>query len=807
MESLISNPDSVILTQLFGILNDTFQCKGGWRTLFRTLGVGVLKLVASFLIHRLVKSNDVWNILRFVMLRTIYLKRVLTKSNIHQSAMIDAFNALVSSPSTSPTSKDMAKPSESLTQDAMKQVWVSGLPVYLDKEGMDFALYSLPFVHAAFVHQLSESADTELKEAEFVQTVTKDANGKEYTPMNLFASNNYRKLDNILHTHFIVGKDTGMVGPLFIVLNGEAGLGKSNSSHYLAKQGKYGEIRHISLTAQSMVTRSFTSIINEITSKRSPYSTIVYFDELDKYMDMFIRNTYSSSKKGGSADGVVVDDDYAVFVNSVKTNTIMSIAELANNCVSFPHGVAFVFCSNNFHTLFEGVDPTHVDSVKTRFNFLQFELCGKDELCRYLTTFTERITIPRLKYTPEKLNAAFANIRPDLQVTYRDIQNLHSIAAYDIDVFVQRINQEVHNPLISPTSPPNIPSSNESIANTPIKSKPSAVPFVQSVIPKEELRESRIQAKKTMEETIVYMINIISDPKIGNVECYANILEKTTGMDLVEMAETSLPGDDICEELDEFASDMCPLNAIVRFGRIELLEHLIRLGVDAMVCDQVTGEIPLHVALGASMRSCEPEMKSNIRRCVEILLSDGGVAFDPNKSIGWRFVTCNPGLSDPDNEQWITQVLTRVLANAKITSPYSPNVIHTLIQSAYSSSLIQLVHSLGCCMDRQGNNDDANLPCAVMQMVKSEHDYLPVIQTLVECGADVKAEYYNSLLWTLSDVPDLKRVKEVAEYLVAHGAERVFRSNGYVYKSGANIQFKSRSNPEVTEYLKGLVFA
>ena len=60
MDSLISNPDSVILNQLFSILNESFSCGEGVRGLFKTLGIGALKLVASLIVQRLVRSGDAW---------------------------------------------------------------------------------------------------------------------------------------------------------------------------------------------------------------------------------------------------------------------------------------------------------------------------------------------------------------------------------------------------------------------------------------------------------------------------------------------------------------------------------------------------------------------------------------------------------------------------------------------------------------------------------------------------------------------------------------------------------------------------
>ena len=795
MDALISNPDSVILTQLFSIVNDTFQCAGGWKALVCTMGVGILKLAVSFLIHRLVKNGDVWNAFRFVLLRTVYRKRMLNRKCEEECAIIDAFMALLSSTTPSNPSQPNPSPAVTSTTDDMKSVWISGIPAYMDKEGMDYALYTLPYVHSAFLEQITSNALATVKDAEFIRTVIRDTVGVEFTPLDLFASDNYIALDKMISRYFSVRRSTRFVSTPFIVLNGEAGLGKSNSSHFLAKQGKYDEIRHISLIEQNMINRSFTSIITEVTSKKTNHSTIIYFDELDKYVDRYIRTTYSSSRKA-PVEGVVVDDDFEVFASEVKTNIILSIAGLSGNFTSFPQGVVFVFCSNNFHTLFEGFDQIHVEAVKTRFTFIDFQLCGKDELCRYLTTFTERVDLPELRYSQEHLQAAFARIRPDLKVTYRDIEKTHGRVAYDIDVFVDEINNKAYNPLITSSKPMvhSIPSSSYVL---PTVVPPTLQP-IDPVVSFEEIKEKREKAKQNTIDVTVKLLMASFDMNLSNGEYHAMLLKETAGMDLIAIAEKTLP--ESCN-VGENTLDMCLLNSISRYGRVESLEHLIRLGVDVNESDDLTECKPIQAALFESMRT-SGVLRANIRKCVSILLS-AGAELDFRKANIFRFILCSeykPNLEDSDNEKWLLEILQEANKTKTYTVKNSVFGIRGLANSPYSANIIRYLCSIGCTPDYP-DDPVSSINIAISAMGRTMVDFFSVIQALVECGANPGEGTGTSLLYMLASVKNVELIKPIAEYLLQHGMERVYRHNGYIIKD------TSRLHPESKAFLDKLIGA
>lgn len=787
MDSLISNPDSVILNQLFSILNETFQCKGEWRTLLHTMGMGMLKLVASYCIHRLVKNGDVWKVIRFVMLRMVYRKRLLNKENAHDGALLDEFASLTKPAVTKSTTT--TEPSD------MESVWVSGLPIYMDKEGMNMALYSLPFIHTSFVEQLDEKANAEISEAVVVHSVIRDSAGKDYKPLSLFASNNYINLNNVVHRHFTVCKDTNMVTPPLIVLNGEGGLGKSNSSQFLAEQGKYEEIRHISLISQNMATRSFPSIITEITAKRTPHTTIIYFDELDKYVDSYIQNTYSASRKKQNEE-VVVDDSYVVFASETKKSILMAIAGLSDTFTTFPRGVIFIFCSNNFHTLFEGIDSTHVESIKTRFTFINFELCGRDELLRYITTFTERITIPELKYTNEYLIGAFQRVRPNLAITYRDIQKLHSLAAYDVNVFVELVNKEVYNPLIS--TPPKVYTPNSTLPPQVLQ----IVPLQVATIPLENSREMREQTKKNMNNIILELLKSASNDDISDGDYYKLFIEKTAGINLVTLAEKSLPEEYVlAADGSLLTENSCILHGVARHGRVEVLEHLIKSGVDVDVEDQQNDELSIAEAIRDVMSTTNIVKREKIKRCVHLLL-DAGAVFLSNNAIAYRFIHTQPGLSDPSNERWIIEVLDKVCAIEPI-KPTSHTIIGELARSAYSAGLIRyFANQHGLLPDEKGYIYKNASLCRVLAIMEySKDDYFPVVQALVECGANAKEQYETSLFYYLTICPSLQLVKPVAEYLFAQGAVREYRKyNQIVVKKQQPVIY-----PEVKAYIDGLI--
>lgn len=305
-------------------------------------------------------------------------------------------------------------------------ITISGIPIYLEKEGIEYLLYSIPWIHDKFMQELDNLTQEVIKSRSGIDTVCKDASGKTFVPLDLFASNNYIKLDNVISSYFDIYSETKMVIPPLVVINGVPGLGKSHSSHYIARLGKYGEIRHIDLTSSGMVNKSFSAIVSELLSKKTNVTTIIYFDELDKYVNLYTQHAYTSKSAGkmeekGNNMDQIVGDNYENFAIAVKKSVITTITQLNNNFTNFNSGVVFVFCANNFSTLFDGIDQTHVNSAKIRFTFIDFEKCNKEEFIRYIRVFNDKVKSEKFKYSEERLNECIYRINPHLSITYRNI--------------------------------------------------------------------------------------------------------------------------------------------------------------------------------------------------------------------------------------------------------------------------------------------------------------------------------------------------------------------------------------------------
>lgn len=348
LQSLLQNSDTVVLKQLFTVVNESFRSNGGIYNFIKTVGCGIAKILVSLVVQHLFKNSTAGNgLVRFILFRLIYNRIILKHENKRDGFILDLFK-------TSPPT--------------------SSLPVYMEKEEFGNTLYYLPYIHSDFIKTILDKADKYMQNG--ILTICKDTAGRSFVPLDLFPSNNYKKLDRIIFNYFEVYNATKMVTPPIIVLQSKPGLGKSHSAHYLAKLNKYSEIRIIDLTG--MVNKSFSSIITEIMSKQSIGTTIIYFDELDKYVDMYTQHTYTSQKSGperkteASMDEIV-DSDYLVFKCAVKKSVLMNIAQLNNNFTNFSQGIIFIFCANNFHTLFADIDKIHIESIKSRFTFIDFK--------------------------------------------------------------------------------------------------------------------------------------------------------------------------------------------------------------------------------------------------------------------------------------------------------------------------------------------------------------------------------------------------------------------------------------------------
>ena len=404
--------DTMVLNELFKVINNSFSCKDGYQALFKTICSGTLKAIIVFMVQYLVKNPGiVLSAFRHFIIKLIYRRlQISTADDLHKILK----NEIVIDPkSTEPAS-----------------ITMRGLPIYYSVNGSHSALEYCPIIHESFLKEMTSLAQKESIQMENKTTILRDAKRRVFNPLTMFPSNNYKRLDKIIDNFFKVVRLTKMFKAQGILIDGEPGLGKSRSSDYLASLGKYGEICYINLSVTELLKKDFNVIMNEVIPKKITGPMIFCFDELDKFLSYNIEYSFQTQKEY---------NDFESYRRLKKQTFLYELLEVLETNL-FDEGVVMIFFSNNFNTIFEDVDPVHFHSLRTRFAPIRFERCNKAELIEYIRYFNNRVRGSELYYEEARLEALFDRIRDDFSLTYRSINHCHIGAGYDIEKFVELVN-------------------------------------------------------------------------------------------------------------------------------------------------------------------------------------------------------------------------------------------------------------------------------------------------------------------------------------------------------------------------------
>ncbi len=309
---------------------------------------------------------------------------------------------------------------------------------------------TFPGVHYDF-HQRVASKAVALRELDLLNTETKCFhNYEKVTPLNLFPSKNYRLLNRVVGTWKKVTQRNGMRQPKAILLDGEAGLGKSCSVDALAKLGEYDSVSLIDMYKLSPkdILTAFKKLYTQVIEKAKGMS-IVLFDELDKYVDAEIHKGYaelvekrhktlSTLKEGVPPPREVSLEEFTVGWKSDFLKTLLQLIEIN----TIEHGIVFIFCANNFDSIYEGVNMRHFSSLKTRFTRINFERCDKQELIEYVKYYNSMFKDLPECYCPEnQLGVVLSDLREDISIPYRALSDTMMLAQFNVPTFVRAVNQ------------------------------------------------------------------------------------------------------------------------------------------------------------------------------------------------------------------------------------------------------------------------------------------------------------------------------------------------------------------------------
>lgn len=313
----------------------------------------------------------------------------------------------------------------------------SVMPVYWDPFGKP-ELNFIPLIHSTAVKEMLADAKDRHDEVErdrhnqsFViyDSMVADKFIKRVvaTNANMFRSDNFKRLANLVTNGFKRAESSGKFYPNFILVNGEPGLGKSSFCEYYFNEDTKCEVRMIPVT--NMIGTSFIDVVNTAFKDRGQKRLLFMIDELDKHTSQFLR-----TRPG---------ENFRNTVNQYKTDMLTALANISGTRCAAP--VTFIICSNNFDTMYSGIsDMTHYESFKSRLSEFTMRRCDYEEIglyLHYMNTLYEDMRIP-----PEKLDELILVHEKEIDITFRKLEQHCNNYCDFKDILITLESQAPHIP-------------------------------------------------------------------------------------------------------------------------------------------------------------------------------------------------------------------------------------------------------------------------------------------------------------------------------------------------------------------------
>jgi hypothetical protein len=391
-----------------------FTYKGILKLVFNVVG----KVVGIFVLQYLTRDpSKIFTLFKSALIFIFYRrKRYSTMSRTREGSICSIIRKKLSGGTTD---KDT------------RMTFYSGFPIYLQALSGEDEFTYLPYIQTSIFAEAEEEAIKKELEAVCLKKVTviEQHLGSVYTPKTLYPSENYKNISDIVKTHFETCELLGNRMTRPILINGRPGLGKTDSGDYIASLNIVNKVVKIPMTM--FMNKNFKEIADGLKSD----GTVVYiFDELDKWLENGIKNGYYKYISGTKLSPLTFPQFYA----KEKEEFLYHLLELIDTD-RFPYGSIIIFCSNNFDTIFSGIEMTHFHSLQTRIMNFTFHPCDKKELCGYMDYINQKFR--GSIYERKEMEDVYKKVREDLCITYRKVALTLLEVAYDFELFVEKINE------------------------------------------------------------------------------------------------------------------------------------------------------------------------------------------------------------------------------------------------------------------------------------------------------------------------------------------------------------------------------
>ena len=260
---------------------------------------------------------------------------------------------------------------------------------------------------------------------------------------NLFPSKNYTELVEIIGSHLSVAKIVKSYSVLGILIDGQPGLGKTKFADFAVEQKLSGSVYKVDMT--TMLKYPFSDALDRIYhSVEIITDTIFMIDEIDKYIDFRLDIEYDQEVKESQKrckDELNVLPDAEYFKKQQKVAFLYQMLSILERD-GLDKSVIVIFCSNNFHSIFDGLDLTHHKSLYDKFMKVNFKECDHEEIINYLVYYNEMFKKSEFE---RYLNVDLLRnlLRKDINVTHRTLHHISIKSRYDAFKMIELLNNHV----------------------------------------------------------------------------------------------------------------------------------------------------------------------------------------------------------------------------------------------------------------------------------------------------------------------------------------------------------------------------
>lgn len=299
--------------------------------------------------------------------------------------------------------------------------------------GTNYIKY-LPLVHSTIVDDTLRKIK---EENESEEIFILDLKSQKTIPDKLFPSKNFLMLERIIRRHLEFVKMSAQYINIPILIDGAPGLGKTSCLSYLAEKKVCKHFLHIDMTKYFDFT--FSQVVSKVKSTNVGH-TIILIDELDKWLEQSMENSFAMEKEEKTTGQSIGKNYRAEFFHSYKTNFLYELLNLIEKRNEKAITI-FIFCSNNFNSIFENIKMTHFKSLKDRFMPVHFSQCQKDELILYLRYINTQFKDSQFYVEEKELERLFGTILEDIKLPFRKLNQMFILSGYEIEKFIGLVNK------------------------------------------------------------------------------------------------------------------------------------------------------------------------------------------------------------------------------------------------------------------------------------------------------------------------------------------------------------------------------